>query len=909
MGQLIQTQALATLTDGECNEGLVGVPDQCHIVVDYVYDDNGRVIKQYVPYAIQKPSSPAYVPIENRVHSDEDNDSAYVSTTYDWLGRTWKVTSPDGSEVETLYEDLSQKVYDAKRNLTTNTYDVWGNLITVDPADDPGLTNPGVAYVYDVMGRLKSATYGNNNTTINYDLGGRKTDMTDPDMGNWLYGYDALGNLTYQHDGKHQVTCLYYDSLNRLKGKNYQGDSTCPSDPGYNNYAVAYKYDEVTNGIGRRTSMSDSSGSTGWTYDNRGRITYQSKIIAGNTYMTSWAYNSADIPITIGYPGTESVTTLYLPQMAVNSVTGTNNYVSASQYDENSRLIQRGYGFGSNAVTDYDYFDWDYSDTSNNPMGGKLNHIVSGDNYHTYQDNSYIYDKNGNITSIADLVAGTPQTQVFTYDAINRLLTTTVTGGYNGNYSEASTYDSAGKLLTNKNGTLVYSTSQPHAATALGSNKSYIYDDNGSMIEKHISYNQYYVFTYDAENRLIKIELVDNNVPSTTIVGEYTYDGDGNRVMAEVDETTITRYLGNYYEASTTGSTTTVTKYYYAGSQRVAWRVGDSNLYYGFGDHLGSTSVSVDASDGSIAGTELYEAWGGERYTSGSLYTTFKYTGQREAEAGLYFYNARWYDPEIGRFIQADTIIPSPGNPQAWDRYAYSSNDPINNNDPSGHDSNNPGDDTRPAGGGVGIAGILNVDLAGFISINQYDYEIINNYGSTACGIVAGSYAGASIQKIGDAAYRNGYGPGIGIQPTNLENAYREVYSTNDTVRVLAGNDMGSVLTSMFNELNAGGIVIVDILIAISNTYGDHPLTILDNEGTYTSVVSHFARVLQIDFSNQTVTLDNTLGQNKDPWVVSFNDLAVSWYDPENRTNPEQTNAEKVDFWAISIKKRSKNLR
>jgi YD repeat-containing protein len=48
--------------------------------------------------------------------------------------------------------------------------------------------------------------------------------MNDPDMGSWSYAYDALGNLTYQRDAKGQVTCLYYDNLNRLKEKNYQGD-------------------------------------------------------------------------------------------------------------------------------------------------------------------------------------------------------------------------------------------------------------------------------------------------------------------------------------------------------------------------------------------------------------------------------------------------------------------------------------------------------------------------------------------------------------------------------------------------------------------------------------------------------------------------------------------------------------
>jgi hypothetical protein len=51
----------------------------------------------------------------------------------------------------------------------------------------------------------------------------------------------------------------------------------------------------------------------------------------------------------------------------------------------------------------------------------------------------------------------------------------------------------------------------------------------------------------------------------------------------------------------------------------------------------------------------------------------------------LYFYNARWYDPALGRFIQADTIVPGAGNPQAWDRYAYANNNPARYTDPSGH--------------------------------------------------------------------------------------------------------------------------------------------------------------------------------------------------------------------------------
>ena len=96
-----------------------------------------------------------------------------------------------------------------------------------------------------------------------------------------------------------------------------------------------------------------------------------------------------------------------------------------------------------------------------------------------------------------------------------------------------------------------------------------------------------------------------------------------------------------------------------------------------------STAVVKNTQGGK---TELrYTAWGTTRYEYGSTPTDRRYTGQREeASLGLYFYNARWYDPALGRFIQADTIVPGAGNPQAWDRYAYVSNNPVKYSDPSG---------------------------------------------------------------------------------------------------------------------------------------------------------------------------------------------------------------------------------
>ena len=136
----------------------------------------------------------------------------------------------------------------------------------------------------------------------------------------------------------------------------------------------------------------------------------------------------------------------------------------------------------------------------------------------------------------------------------------------------------------------------------------------------------------------------------------------------------VTYYVSRTYQI-TNG---VVAKYY--GSY--AMRSG-SNLYYLLSDHLGSTSITLDANGGKIA--ELrYKAFGETRYTKNNTPTDYRYTGQlQQAEIGLYFYNARWYDPVLGRFVQADTIVS--GGIQGYDRYAYVGNNPINFNDPTGH--------------------------------------------------------------------------------------------------------------------------------------------------------------------------------------------------------------------------------
>jgi RHS repeat-associated protein len=210
-----------------------------------------------------------------------------------------------------------------------------------------------------------------------------------------------------------------------------------------------------------------------------------------------------------------------------------------------------------------------------------------------------------------------------------------------------------------------------HAVTALSNGNSYAYDANGNMTSRLVN-GQAFNLGYDAENRMVQV--------SGAVTETFKYNGDGQRIVATQGVTTV--YIGNYYEWH--GTVENAVKYYYSGATRVAMRVGANAAVFLMGDHLGSTSIAVNG-NGTPVGTQLYYAWGETR--AGSVPTKYQFTGQfNNSELGLYFYGARWYDAALGRFIQADTIVPlASQGVQAFDRYAYGSNNPSRFIDTSGH--------------------------------------------------------------------------------------------------------------------------------------------------------------------------------------------------------------------------------
>jgi len=641
------------------------------IITQTDYNNTGQVLRSSSAYEFSGNAGDDWLPpVWNGIAN-------YQQFEYDELGNQTKVETRSHGNIlfssQTQYDAWRTAFTDANGHQTERFVDAFGRLRQVIEHNNTG--NYTTYYDYDLAGNLTQVTDAAGNiTTLSYDLLGRKTSMTDPDMGTWTYQYDGVGNLTAQQDGRGLWLYMSYDALNRLTAKR-KDSAAGPLLAEYFYDAAGYK------GLLEKSKAYTAEGVVevrALSYDARNRLTQQEWVIpgaGGGTFRMSYSYNAADQRTTVTYPGGnngqigEQVSYGYNSVGQLTAVSGNGvQYLSAAAYNPLGQATELRLDAGSNGL----WRNFDY-----NAGTSRLETLRAGKNanHDDIQKLSFTYDNVGNVLSITDALNAN-QTQTFGYDWLNRLTSAATNAAGTGQYNHSYSYDAIGNITVKDGQSYTYGSGKPHAVTAAQGN-SYGYDGNGNMITRVIA-GVTYTLSYDYENRLIEVKQ------DATVVATFLYDADGNRVKGTVSGAT-TVYIAGVYEWQSGASTS-----YYEGptgiiALRRAGHASDNGVKYLLSDHLGSTGVLVNQ-DGSVAARNYYHPYGDNRDGPFSALTTKRFTGQyHEAALGLYFYNARWYDPALGRFTQADTLIPSPANPQAFNRYAYTLNNPVRYTDPSGH--------------------------------------------------------------------------------------------------------------------------------------------------------------------------------------------------------------------------------
>jgi RHS repeat-associated protein len=504
-----------------------------------------------------------------------------MTSTYDTLGRLLSNIGASSQTTSYEYDDNSNvtEITDPLSGATVQAFDALDRLIqSTDPLS--GDTD----YAYDNRDNLTGVTDPRTiQTTYVYDGFGHVIQTASPDAGTTVYENDLAGNRTEMTDARSIVTQYSYDALNRMTAKTF---------PGNTSENVSYSYDDTTSGkfrIGRLTAITDESGSTTFTYDNRGNVVEESRVVGGLTYVTKYTYDTADNLVQMAYPSGRLVNYARDTLGRVISVTtqasstGTPfTVVSDIEYKPFGPIASLTYGSGLTRTLSYDS---DY----------RLTSLATEDADTDVQGLTYGYDDASNITSIDDALATSPsRDQTFTYDDLYRL--TQAVGAYG---TIDYDYDAVGNrtVLTQGSTTENYSyasTSNRLDSVTVGSNtRNFTYDNAGNVTvdaEPGTSNG----LAYNHANRLKQAGL--NGTPTH----DYVYNALGQRVVkspvATPTNATHFHYDGSGKLIAETGTSGSIVReYVYLAGMPIGQFVPGS---------AGSPSeVTIDNSDGGASGT------------------------------------------------------------------------------------------------------------------------------------------------------------------------------------------------------------------------------------------------------------------------------------------------------------------
>jgi len=618
-----------------------------------------------------------------RLTETKDPNGNVTRFEYDKLGRQTRIISPLGFENRTQYDangnvthitDANAVVNPQNRNnRNASIYREYDELNRLTLERDA--LNGDTVYTYNLIGNLTSITDAEGQkTSFMYDDLGRLVEIIDPlietsgpDRTDKILQYDRAGNVLLSEDRNGRQRRQTYDTLNRLILTEYLADNT----------QDLFVYD----GFGDLVQTSNAEVGYTYTYTPRHELRTRNDSRLDKTMLQ--VYDPVgNIRLKIDYQG--DITRYQYD--STNRLVALENtaYLQVSyHYDPAGRLLNR---ILSNGVqTDYTY-------DADNRLTGLKN--VSA-NKTVVEDLRYLHDEAGNIIHISDNVTG-GRTTILGYDALQRLTAFTSVG-----YPESVrrySYDKVGNRKTDRRaGGLTYyycydlsDCSRPTVGNRLynirtGSltgplYRQFFYQPDGSVSSKRDEAgNLMYALIYNGKGQ------VERSLPGYI---RYGYDSGEYRIAKGTqwyhldgkNLESIYSNMGQLQNKYLRGVVVDeiVNSYTYHSTNQNDW-----TNYTFHHDHLNSVTA-LTGHTGTIEETTGYDAFGNPSLTLPGTGNDLLYTGREyDRSTGLYYYRARYYDPEIGRFVSEDPL----GFKAGVNFYAYVGNNPINNNDPTGLDT------------------------------------------------------------------------------------------------------------------------------------------------------------------------------------------------------------------------------
>ena len=591
---------------------------------------------------------------------------------------------------------------------SVSTVDALGRPLSVRPADgiEPTVTTwdaqgrvlkrrtgaLGFDYTYDGRGRIASVTStGGETSTYDYDGADRTTAVTSPGARTYAFGYDANGRRTSITTPRGKVHTFGYNALGLTTsydrpgagdyGWSYDKDGlvTTSTLPGDDTATFTEKYDDGARGLG--TTWSDAS--TSVTYAGAtDRVASETRTPAtGDGQTIATAYDGGLITsLEFGGASSGTYTYGYDARYAANSVklvSGADTVEHAIERDADGRITKYGpftiertlaggaparYSDGSGALENT-------VDALGRLTSKKL--VVAGQ---TLMSIGLAYDDDNRLQSRPTTVAGTTTAITYGYDAAGRLAGVT----RDGTQTEAYGYDGSGNRTSERHeGDLVAETAVFDDDDKLISRKgvNYSWSADGYLAQRGSE-----IFDYSPHGELLS---------ATTSGGDlitYAYDSRGRRVLRNRSGA-VERYL--YGNPSAPERVTAIrhasgqldTLFYDEAGMLYAFQRGSTRYYVGT-DQAGTPLVVADAS-GTVVKRLRYDAYGRriEDTAPGFRLPIGFAGGIDDPDTGLVRFNVRDYDPQAGRFTAPDPML---WEGRAPNLYAYASDDPVNQHDPTG---------------------------------------------------------------------------------------------------------------------------------------------------------------------------------------------------------------------------------